>query len=85
MRTRANVAPVSIETDHHRISGFLHNGVVHGLIRALAENIMWDIDEIAAIIGGIHRSLAGFQISGRYLASSMRYFLARNINMPLFQ
>ncbi len=22
---------------------------------------MWDIDEIAAIIGGIHRSLAGFQ------------------------
>ncbi|CAM7218459.1 hypothetical protein ESCOMA182M1_22515 [Escherichia coli] len=57
----ADVAPVGIETDHHRVGGFLHHRVVHGLVRALAENIMWDIDEIAAIIGGIHRSLAGFQ------------------------
>ena len=57
----ADVAPVGIETDHHRVGGFLHHRVVHGLVRALAENVMRDTDEVTAVIGGIHRGLAGFQ------------------------
>ena len=57
----ADVAPVGIETDHHRVGGFLHHRVVHGLVRALAENVMRDADEVAAVVGGIDRGLAGFE------------------------
>ncbi len=81
----ADVAPVGIETDHHRVGGFLHHRVVHGLVRALAENVMRNADEVAAVIGGIYRSLAGFEDIRAEFGQLGEVFLARNINMPLFQ
>ena len=46
---------------------------------------MRDADEVAAVVGGIDRGLAGFEDIRAEFGQLGKVFLARNINMPLFQ